>query len=118
MVGLNSSPVFAAEMLIRDGQQQQLKRMAPVDGGQRLLRFKKEDGSTIRLGNTFFVVMKNEGSIDQLMQKYSLMFVKQYSDNTFLLATDDDLLKTINKLYQDTATVNVYPNEYRKVIAR
>ena len=112
-----SSPLIADE-LIRGEQRQLLKRMAPVAGEGRLLRFQKEDGSVLRLHNSFFVVLKDGVDVSVILQKYPVRLVKKYAKNTVLLSTDQAILAMINRVYQDIDTIDAYPNTYRKVQAR
>lgn len=75
-------------------------------------QFKTQNGTYLSIDNTFIVKIKEDVNIQNLIDEYNLLYIKQLYTNTYLLQinNNEDIFDISNKLHLDNRTIFSHPN--------
>jgi len=83
---------------------------------QKLLRFKDENGRDVAIANRLLVKLKDCDNLEKYLTDYDMKIVKEYPNNTFLLATNSAKLAidVANALSQKSDVIYAQPDLIRR----
>lgn len=92
--------------------------LTPIEKQSDFTLYHKQNGQTVMLKDTLFVVLKEERYLSVLLADFPLRLVKRYDNVTYLLRTENELLDIISEVAKATYVKTVQPNTYQKVEMR
>jgi len=72
----------------------------------------------MKLTENLLEKIRDNVDLEKLQKDFSLEIVKQYSTTLYLVKSDNEILQTANRLYEDERTVFAHPDFIREVIKR
>jgi len=92
--------------------------LTPIEKQSDFTLYRKQNGQTVMLKDTLFVVLKEERYLSVLLADFPLRLVKRYDNVTYLLRTENELLDIISEVAKATYVKTVQLNTYQKVEMR
>lgn len=81
--------------------------------------YKNSNGMEVQIKNNFFIKLNDRTEIKELLEKYNLVLLKEYSNRLFLVKSDiEKLLELIETIDNDNDVFYAYPNLYKKLEKR
>lgn len=78
-----------------------------------------ENNKEVKLKNNFFVKVKSNTDIKDILNSYNLAIIKEYSKQLYLVESENtDILDLIQQIDNDLTAVYAYPNFYKKLEVR